>query len=83
MLSADIEWARLLFGLFCIAAGMGFLFSRRFTPFALRYDGRGNMWVNLLGPKYAALVSRWIFSAFSIGAGAYLAYLAIVPGHGN
>jgi hypothetical protein len=64
-------------------ARIAYIFSRRFTDFALSMTTQGNMWVKLLGPKWVLLVARSVFGLLSIGIGAYVAYLSIIPGHGN
>lgn len=83
MLSDDIEWGRLAFAIFIIIIGLAYIFSRGFTKFALRMTSQGNMWVGLMGPKWAMLVARYVFGLLSIGIGGYVAYAAMIPGHGN
>jgi hypothetical protein len=83
MLSGDIEWVRLATSIVIIVIGMAYIFSRRFAAFALGMTSQGNMWVRLLGPKWAMFVARSVFGLLSIGIGAYVAYLSIIPGHGN
>jgi hypothetical protein len=82
-LSDDIEWVRLVTSIVIVVIGLAYIFSRRFTDFALAMTSQGNMWTRLLGPEWALLVARSAFGLISIGIGAYVAYLSIIPGHGN
>jgi hypothetical protein len=82
MLSDDIEWVRLATSIVIIIIGIAYILSRRFSSFALRMTSQGNMWVSLLGPKYAMML-RYVFGVLAIGIGSYVAYLSVTPGHGN
>jgi threonine/homoserine/homoserine lactone efflux protein len=73
------NWVNLLFGIIFIAIGLAYIFSRRFTDFALGMTSQGAMWVRWLGPRWAKLVARSAFGAISIAFGAYVIYVAFNP----
>ena len=73
------DWVNLLFGIIFIAIGLAYIFSRRFTDFALAMTSQGNMWVRWLGSRWAKLVARSAFGAISIAFGVYVIYVAFHP----
>src|SRR5437588_7782415 len=52
----------LVTGILSVAVGLGYLFSARFTGFAMNNTAQGVFWTRLLGERWSALAAKFVFS---------------------
>ncbi len=69
-------WFTASIGVICIGLGLAYLFSPRFSKWALDSTSQGAMWKRLVGEQRAPLVAKFVFSLVSIAVGAWLIYSA-------
>ena len=69
-------WFSAILGVVCIGIGLAYLFSTRFSQWALTRTSRGRMWSRMVGEQRAPLVAKYVFSLVSFAFGAWLVYRA-------
>ena len=63
-------------GVACIGVGLAYLFSPRFSQWAVAGTSQGKMWTRLIGEQRAPLVAKYVFSLVSFAVGAWMIYCA-------